>query len=146
MTGSAPQGYRPRIVGWTLPALIFAVFYVFYKISVPEYKQVTLLLKGGNALAFNLFCFSTFMALIAIFQRFFNNGSSIAQSFAACSYAIYYVHMYFVLGCAYLFLPLALPLSVKFVVVTIVAVLCSWGTAILMRKTPVLRGDVLEKG
>lgn len=133
-----PQGYRPKLIYWTILFLMSGFCYVSYKITIPESRQVTLLLKSGNAFLFNLFCFSALMSLLAIFQKLFNSGTGIWKNFSDCSYAIYYVHMFIVFGLAYYMIPCQISIFVKYTIVSIAAILLSWGTANIMRRTPLL--------
>ncbi|NDV27543.1 acyltransferase family protein [Desulfovibrio sp. JC010] len=134
-----PQGYSPRAISWTVLALVSAYCFINYRLAIPLETQTTPLLKGGYACLFNLFCLSTTMSLIAIFQKLLNRETRVWKNFAGCSYAIYYVHMYFVFWTAYFLIPYQFSVFSKFTISFVVGLVLSWITANIMKNMPVLR-------
>ena len=133
------QGYKPSRISWSVLLVVSGALYVLYKLAVPEAKQVTLALQAGSAITFNFFCFSSLLAFLALFQKLCNKTTPLLSNFSSCSYAIYYVHQFFVISIIYACIPIQLPVLIKFIGVTIAATLLSWGVANLMKRAPLLK-------
>jgi glucan biosynthesis protein C len=133
------NGYRPGW-GWFPWFLVSGLMYVGYRFSIPGPAQTTFILKAGNALLFNLFCLSSLMFGAAIFQRYVNGNNPFWRSQARNSYGIYYIHPLILYPLAYLFIPIALPVYLKAVVVIGGGWLLSWGfSALILTRLPWLR-------
>lgn len=132
-------GYRPGW-GWVALFVVSGVVYLGYRFTIPSPTYTTLPLQLGNAALFNLFCLAGLLAGAALFQRYGNGSGSFWSSQARNSYAIYYIHPVFLYPLAYLFVPIALSVYLKAVIVIALGWLLSWGfSALVLTKVPGLR-------
>ncbi|MBM7867466.1 acyltransferase family protein [Heliobacterium gestii] len=114
-------GYRPRPLGWSLAAVITAIAYLAYRIAHPAPTE--LIVKLGWGLLQNAFSMTTFFALLALFQRYVNQGGYWWRRFGENSYGIYYIHNLILLPTVYLLRPTGLPVLLKFVIVVLFTML-----------------------
>ena len=89
---------------------------------------------GG--ITFALSCAASSLAFCALFVRFVNSGSAIADSLRDNAYGIYILHYPCVSWLQYALLGAALSGLVKGVVVTLGAVAISWGATAALRRIP----------
>lgn len=134
-------GYQPRLVPWTLLAILSGLLYLGYRLFVmPATPQPTLLIQAGYALLFNAFCLSAFLGGAAFFQRKVNRTSPFWSSLALSSYGIYFIHPLILYPLAYVFVPISLPLLLKAPLVITLSLLISWTvSALILTKTPLLQ-------
>ncbi|MCP4118236.1 MAG: acyltransferase [Desulfobacteraceae bacterium] len=132
-------GYNPKALPWTLVCLASGTLYLAWKLIFPEPKLTTLMLQGINSILFNTFCLSSIMSLLAICKSRMNMTGPFLKHFSANSYGSYYVHQFFIFGTAYGLTKSDLPLFLKFLLTMAVAVILSWATSSLMKRTPLLK-------
>jgi glucan biosynthesis protein C len=133
------DGYRPALDTWALICSLSGALYLSYRLGTPPAAQTTLALKAANAALFNVFCLSSLLTGVAFFQRRAGAAGSLWASLAASSYSMYYVHPVLVYPLAYVFLGIGLPLMLKAVLVTGLAIVLSWGLSVLLlKRIPVL--------
>ncbi len=125
-------GYQPRLVVWLPLFVVSGLLYLGYRLTVPLEIQTTLTLKAGTALLFNGFCFSGLMFGVALFRTFFNSDSAFWRSQAANSYGIYYLHPLILYPLALLFVSVPISIYLKFIIITTLTWLLSWGISALI--------------
>lgn len=125
-------GYKPRLALWLVLFVASGLLYLGYRLSLPLELQTTLWLKAGTAILFNSFCFSALMFGVALFRRFVNSDSAFWRSQSANSYGIYYLHPLFLYPLAFLFVRVPISIYLKFVIITGLTWLLSWGVSALI--------------
>ncbi|WP_158240532.1 acyltransferase family protein [Telmatospirillum siberiense] len=133
------QGYRPAPFRWLALCLAFGLLYLTGRIAFPATGQA-IAVTAATVLLFNLFCFSSLMAGVALFQARLGPERFFRRSRARNSYGIYYLHPLFLYPLALIFVPLSLPLAVKAAAIVLLAYLASWGvSAAILTRLPGLR-------
>ncbi|MCB0208807.1 MAG: acyltransferase family protein [Anaerolineae bacterium] len=134
------NGYRPRLVVWLTTLIISGLFYLYYRFTIPGPIQTTVVLKAGNALLFNLFCFSSLLGGAALLQQLLNTANPFWKSLAASSFGIYYLHPLVLFPLALLLVALPLSIFLKAVILIVLTLLLCWaGTALVLKKVPFVR-------
>ncbi|WP_212004046.1 acyltransferase family protein [Chitinophaga sp. HK235] len=93
-------------------------------------QQATLIYRS----IWTLSCTFSCIASLTIFKRLLNYSGRWWQSLSANAYGIYLVHYIFVIWCQYLLLGVPLPAWPKFLITTLVSVICSWCVTYIVRK------------
>jgi hypothetical protein len=135
-----PGGYRPPLDTWALWCALSGALYLSYRLTYPPALQTTLTRQAANAALFNVFCFSSLMAGIALFRRQTAIPEPVWNSLAANSFGVYYVHPLVVYPLAYILRSLSFPMILKAIMLIGVSIGLSWSaSALLLRRAPVLR-------
>lgn len=138
--GAVGGGFQPQLASWALCAAASGVLYVSLRLSYPPPLQTTLALQAANAVLFNVFCFTSLLASVALFQGHGLLPARLWDSLAANSYGIYYVHPLVVYPLAYLLLGLPLGVVVKAALLIGLSIPLSWaGSELVLRRVPGLR-------
>ena len=135
----ATSGYLPRRGGWTMLALVSGGSYLACR-----FGAVAALPKPGAAaltvVLFNVFCFSSMMAAIALSCAGLTSASPFWRSQARNSYGVYYVHPLVLYPLALVFVSVPLPIYLKAATVIALGYLGAWGvSAALLTRLPGLR-------
>ena len=134
------NGYHPRLLVWLPILIVSGLLYLGYRFTIPGPTQTTVVLKAGNALLFNIYCFSSLLGGAALLQRLFNTGSPLWKSLAGSSFGIYYLHPLFLFPLAFMFVALPLSIFLKALLLIVLTMLLSWaGTALVLKKLPFVR-------
>ena len=89
---------------------------------------------------FNVFCFSSLLAAIALFRAYLDGSNAFWRSQARNSYGIYYLHPLVLYPLALVFVDVPLPIHLKAVTVIALAYLGSWAfSAAILTRVPGLR-------
>jgi len=117
-----PNGYRPRLRPWGLSAIIMLFVFLVYRVTYTLPPITSIMVKAGHALTFAVFCLTATFALIALFQKFVDRDAYLWRRLSANSYTIYFIHQCVVIPLAYLVQNLQLNVFIKYVGVSITAV------------------------
>jgi len=128
------KGYKPSLIYWAPLFALSGASYVGSRYAILIAAQPIIAILAGNAALFNIFCLSSVMVGIALFQRYVNRCSLFWKSQAANSYGIYYVHPLFLYPLAFVFVPITLSIFLKAPIIIIIAILMSWGSSVLVSK------------
>lgn len=133
------QGYRPGLAGWLPLCLASGLLYVADRIAYPATGQ-SIATTAATIVLFNLFCFSSLMAGIALFQAMPVRNRFLWRTQARNAYGIYYLHPLILYPMALAVVPVSLPLPVKAAGIILLAYLLSWGiSAAALTRLPGLR-------
>ncbi|WP_321402843.1 acyltransferase family protein [Maridesulfovibrio sp.] len=131
------QGYTPKLFPWLVVCLVSAVVYLTFKgMMAPRGNEFPIQL--GNALAFNVFAYSTLMTGVALFRRAINNSGGFWKSFSASSYGIYLFHSLAVYYGAYYLLNFKASPFIKAPILLICSVLSCWVLTVALKKVKVI--------
>jgi hypothetical protein len=134
------DGYKPDPEKWVAAFIISGLIYLVYRFQILPGSQTTIFLKAGNAILFNLFCFSSLMTALGLFQAKLNYSSTVWRSQARNSYGIYYLHPIILYPLALIFVNTPLPIFLKAISIIILTILISWGLSnLILRRVPFLR-------
>jgi surface polysaccharide O-acyltransferase-like enzyme len=135
----APQGKLARAWPWWIgrSLLFFAIATGLAIAAFTYYGKSPALAVAADA-GFVLSCAATSLAFLAIFLRFAQTRSTICDSLAQNSYAIYLIHYAFVSWLQYAMLPASIPGVAKFLIVFTGALLLSWATSATIRRIPAI--------
>jgi glucans biosynthesis protein C len=132
-------GYSPTLLRWLPLCLVSGLIYLGWRLTLPPTVQ-TVLAKAVTTLLFNLFCFSSLLASVALFRAHADHDAPFWRSQARNSYGIYYLHPLILYPLALAFVPLEISIFVKATAITLLAYLASWGvSAALLTRLPGLR-------
>lgn len=135
-----PGGYMPSVGRWLALFVFSGILYLGYRFIFPEPVQTTLLLKLGTAFLFNLFCFSSLMAGLAVFHRYVDSAGPFWQGQARNSYGVYYLHPLLLYPLAFVFVPLSLSIYLKASIIILITWLLCWtASALILTRVPGLR-------
>lgn len=133
------QGYSPTLARWLPLCLTSGLIYLGWRLTLPPAVQ-TLLSKAITTLLFNLFCFTSLTASVALFRVHAGGETPFWRSQARNSYGIYYLHPLVLYPLALVFVPLPLSIYLKAAAITLLAYLASWGlSAAVLTRLPGLR-------
>jgi peptidoglycan/LPS O-acetylase OafA/YrhL len=90
------EGYHPSSPAWIPVAFLSGIFLLVYKFQV-GFLMKTIPIRAGHAFLHCLFCLTTTFALLYLWSRYLNRTSAFLRSLASGSYAIYWIHMPFVM-------------------------------------------------
>lgn len=135
----SPEGYTPPLARWLPACLASGLLYLGWRLVLaPSVRPV--LAAAVMILLFNLFCFSSLMAGIALFRAHAAGDSGFWRSQARNSYGIYYLHPLVLYPLALVFVPFAVSIYLKAAAITLLAYLASWGlSAGILTRLPGLR-------
>ncbi len=74
--------------------------------------------------------------LLYFFREHFSRAGALAITLAASVYTVYIIHQTLVTAVDIIFIPMSIPMIVKFVFVSIISVPLCFGLAMLIRKIP----------
>ncbi|MBC9786496.1 acyltransferase [Heliobacterium chlorum] len=106
------SGYQPSPLGWSVAAVVSGIVFLGYRLSFTNATDI--LPKAGLGFLHAAFCMTMFFACSALFQQFVNSDAFLWRRLAANSYGIYYFHMPVLLPLVYLMKPVAIPIGLKF--------------------------------
>lgn len=128
------RGYCPNLRTWLPLAALTLGAFIWYRIAFTLAAQPTLPVKIGHGILHAAFCLAATLALLALFQKYVNQSNRYWRNVAANSYVIYYIHQFAVLPLTYLLQKSSLPVAVKYIGVSVSAVLLCWAAANLLRR------------
>jgi len=133
----APQGKLGRSWPWWIARALafFAVATGLTIAAFTAYGKSPVLATAADA-GFVFSCAATCFAFLALFLRFAQTRSTVCDSLAADSYAIYLIHYAFVSWLQYALLPASIQGVAKFLIVFPGALFLSWATAATLRRIP----------
>jgi peptidoglycan/LPS O-acetylase OafA/YrhL len=132
-------GYSPSLARWLILCLVSGLVYLEWRLSVPPTVQ-TVASKAITTFLFNLFCFSSLLASVALFRAHVGSETPFWRSQARNSYGVYYLHPLFLYPLALVFVPFPISIFVKAAVITLLAYLGSWAlSAAVLTRLPGLR-------
>ena len=117
------DGYTPSLLPWSISAVVMFFVFLAYRVTYTFVPNVPVLFKAGHALTYSFFCLAAAFALIALFQRFFDSDAYLWRRLAANSYIIYFIHQCVVIPLAYTVKDLQLNIWIKYLGVSISAVI-----------------------
>ena len=133
------SGHAPARVPWTVLALVSGGAYLACRFgaaaALPASASAAL-----SVVLFNVFCFSSLLAAIALFCAHLDCSNAFWRSQARNSYGIYYLHPLILYPLALAFVDVPLPIQLKAVTVIALGYLASWAlSAFLLTRLPGLR-------
>ncbi len=133
------SGYAPARAPWTVLALVSGGAYLACRFgataALPAAASAAL-----TVVLFNVFCFSSLLAAIALFRAYLDGSNAFWRSQARNSYGIYYLHPLVLYPLALVFVDVPLPIHLKAVTVIALAYLGSWAfSAAILTRVPGLR-------
>ena len=132
-------GYVPAVSRWLPACLVSGLAYLAWRLA-PSSIPPALAVKAVTNLLFNLFCFSSLLASIAVFQARPAGDSPFWRSQARNSYGVYYLHPLLLYPLALLFVPFPMSIFAKAGAIILLAYLGSWGlSAAVLTRSPGLR-------
>ncbi|TBW39752.1 hypothetical protein EYW49_05700 [Siculibacillus lacustris] len=131
-------GWHPKLVHW-LPAMIVAgLVYDATRMILPTLAPAGLV-NLATAVFFNVFCFTSLLAGIAVFSLRRSHGP-VSQSLARTAYGIYYLHPLILYPLALIAVAWPVSIHVKMPAITLIAWLVSWAlSAGVLTRVPGLR-------
>ncbi len=133
------EGYTPALPGWLALCVGSGLAYLGWRLTLPPVTP-TLLATAITTLLFNLFCFASLLASLALFSAHMGSARPFWRSQARNAYGIYYLHPLVLYPLALLFVPFAVSIYVKATAITLLAYLASWGaSAAVLTRLPGLR-------
>ena len=134
-----PKGYAPSVARWLPLCLVSGLVYLGWRLA-PAATGASIASKGVTVLLFNLFCFASLMASVAVFRAHASQESGFWRNQARNSYGIYYLHPLVLYPLALLCVPLPVSIFVKAPLVTLLAYAASWAlSAGILTRLPGLR-------
>jgi glutamate racemase len=132
-------GYSPSIARWLPLCLVSGLAYLGWRLSV--FPTVpTIATKAIANLLFNLFCFSSLLASLALFHAHMGHETPFWRSQARNSYGVYYLHPLILYPLALVFVPFPISIYAKAAAITLLTYLASWGlSAAVLTRVPGLR-------
>lgn len=115
------SGYNPSLRYWLSAALCMLLIFTTYRILVGNTEQI--ILKTGHALVHSFFCLAVVFAAIGLFHKYCNSNAYVWRRLSANSYRIYYIHQLILLPIAYMVQNIVLNLWIKYLLVSIIAVI-----------------------
>ncbi|MGA2652866.1 MAG: acyltransferase [Terracidiphilus sp.] len=133
----APQGKLARSWPWWIArSLLFFAVATSLTLAVLTGWSKSPALTVAADVGFVFSCAASCFAFLALFLRFAQTRSSVCDSLAANSYAIYLIHYVFVIWLQYALLPASIPGVAKFLIVFSGALFLSWATSATLRRIP----------
>ena len=133
------RGFNPGKWRWLALCLVTGAVYLGWRLAVPP-TAAGLAAKAITALLFNVFCFSSLLAAVALFQAHLARSSAPWASQARHSYGIYYLHPLVLYPLALLFVPCPVSIYLKAAAVTLGSYLACWAlSAAVLTRMPGLR-------
>jgi len=86
------SGYIPELQLWLPLACISAIAYLTARLAMYYTMGPQFAVAGVTAVTFNMFCYSSVIALIAVFRKYLNKRSLFWDSQAKNAYAMFYLH------------------------------------------------------
>jgi len=119
------SGYMPRLLPWSVSAVIMLVVFTVYRVSFTLVPDVPVLFKAGHALTHCLLAITSTFALIALFKRFFDSNAYLWRRLAANSYTIYFIHSFIFLPLAYALQKVNMNIALKYSIISVASlILC----------------------
>lgn len=120
-----PGGYSPRLLPWGIAAIGMLFVFLGYRVTFTLMPNVPIVFKAGHALTHAIFSLTATLALIALFQKYFDSNAYLWRRLAANSYTIYFIHQCVVIPIGCIMQKLAINIWVKYCSVSVVTlVLC----------------------
>ncbi len=117
---------RYRFLFW----VIAAILYLLQRIKVlPTISDAEFIVQLSQLVLFNLYCFSSLIFGVALFQKKVNANNVFWRAMNRTSYGIYFIHILILCPLAYMFLSFDMPLSVKSSLVVFLTVFVSWAVS-----------------
>ncbi len=117
---------RYRFLFWVVAAML----YLLQRIKVlPAISDAEFIGQLSQIVLFNLYCFSSLIFGVALFQKKVNENNVFWRAMNRTSYGIYFIHIIILCPLAYMFLSFDMPLSVKASLVVFLTVLVSWAVS-----------------
>jgi hypothetical protein len=133
------SGYVPAVRHWLPLCLVSGAIYLGWRLQPPS-PLPDLAAKAITNLLFNLFCFSSLLAGIALFKARAGNDNRFWHSQARNSYGVYYLHPLLLYPLALVFVPLPISIFAKAAAIILLTYLGSWAmSAALLTRAPGLR-------
>lgn len=134
-----PGGFDPNRSVWLGAATLSGLFYMTARMA-PPHALAPGVINAMTILLFNLLCFTSLLAAIAIFRGYLAGDGRLWRLQARNSYAIYYLHPLLLYPMALALVPVGLPIFVKFVTISLATYVLSLALgAGLLTRLPVLR-------
>ncbi|MFL0801622.1 MAG: acyltransferase family protein [Agarilytica sp.] len=126
-----------HFIFWVMTASLYAL-YSIKLLPIPAGNE--LVSKAAKIIFFNLYCFSSLMFGVALFQKKVNTKSSFWQAISKTSYGIYFIHIIVLCPVTYLLLYTTMPLAIKASLAIGLTGLISWTiTHFILNKAPYSR-------
>ena len=116
-----PGGYIPSTVGWGTAFVFLGAVYLWQRFYLPYYGLGQGELVWINALFQAGFMWASVFFLLGLFKNSFDYSSKWLGELSATSYGVYYLHMPVLFSIAWGFLGVQLPVYLKYVVVSSLA-------------------------
>ncbi|MZP30684.1 acyltransferase family protein [Heliobacterium undosum] len=110
-------GYQPSLAGWSLFGVAACILFILYRLNF--LAPANLAEKAGHGAVHAIFSMAALFALIALFQRFVDNGAWLWRRLSHHSYGIYYLHQLVLLPLAYLLKGIDISPWLKFSIVSV---------------------------
>lgn len=133
------EGYKPHPMPWAICFILSNLAYAFFYLII---------YRGIADTHFKVFivgisyCFGSFSGLLmflGLFQRYCNFSNPLIRKISSGSYPAYIVHLTILFITAFLFMPLPIPLVIKFFTVTLISIGITWSLAIALKKIPMVK-------
>ena len=133
-------GYTPATGRWVSLCLVSGLAYLAWRLAVPPSVATLVAGKAATALLFNVFCFTSLIASVALFQSRFAQASPLWRSQARNSYGVYFLHPLVLYPLALLLVPFQVSIYLKAPAIILGAYLACWAaSAAVLTRAPGLR-------
>lgn len=132
------NSYNPSFKIWVILFLISQTLFLKFKGYFPtgDYREIKLILL--NSMLYNFYCLSAVMALLSLFNKYFNSRNSFNRRVAPLSYGVYYVHFIF-LPVVYFVEKVDIPIHIKFTISLLITLILSLVFASTLKRLPLLK-------
>tara|TARA_B100001248_G_scaffold261149_1_gene251373 strand:- start:13709 stop:14857 length:1149 start_codon:yes stop_codon:yes gene_type:complete len=135
----ADKGFTNGLLGWLVTATAFNAFHLWFVVNHFELLDRDWPVTMIHTLAHSLACFSLFMLTLSFFKQKLNVGGTLAKKLSQNSYAIYIVHLNFVIALQYCLLNYNIAIHLKFLIVMSVSALASYlSSEYILKRVPIL--------
>lgn len=132
-------GYRPAPMRWTVAMAVCGAIYLAVRMVLPTVASAGVVTVAGFVF-FNIFCFTSLFAGVAVFSKRRRAGGAVSRSLARNAYAVYYLHPLILYPLALALVPLSLSVYLKAaLLIALGYVLSLAASALVLTRLPGLR-------
>lgn len=133
------SGFCPRLRRWGPAWVLSGLVYVLWRMT-PQPELPALAVKGVAIGLFNLFCLTSLLTLIALFQRHVSSHGGFWQAQTRNSYGIYYLHPLVLYPLALLLVPVTISIFLKAIILVLASYILSLAASgLVLTRLPGLR-------
>jgi surface polysaccharide O-acyltransferase-like enzyme len=132
-------GWSPRLGRWWAAAFVSGALYLATRMLLPMLLPPWLF-TGTSFVLFNLFCFTSVIAAVALFARWRSPAGVIGRSLSRSTYGVYYLHPLVLYPLAYAAVSWPISIHLKMPAITLISWLVCWAlTALVLARVPGLK-------